>query len=185
VLELPGLRPEKSTLDIRFEKYLPVVREIEPVAGKPLDLGDIPLNPGVTLAATVTDRAGKPVEGALVQWPAGRMKEIRETVSGADGGFSLEHVPAGEVEIGVTAKGFLDLKTTCMSPAGDAKPRITLSRGALVTGRLVDGEGEPLGAHLEDGRTGDDGRIDMCIPQGRCRTLFFEDEEDFRVLAEL
>ena len=207
VLVLRGGEGKAERLSVQFDTFLPFEREVLIPWGEDLDLGTVQLDPGVTVRGRVVDVEGAPVGGALVAW-----RGLRETVSAADGGFSLAHVSPGTA-LSVEADGFLPLETTVpTSNAATPKPgepgavaapaTLELRRGALVAVRLLGAEGEPLadhwlqfrrpptsedepkGEHLDEAGTDDDGRFEIRLPAGPCRVLFITDEE-IHVLATL
>src|SRR5204863_9600715 len=59
--ECVGPRTWRIHVDVR--DYLPVVRTFAPRPAAVLDLGDVTLDPGITLRGRVTDLGGKPVPG--------------------------------------------------------------------------------------------------------------------------
>ncbi|MHC4471741.1 MAG: carboxypeptidase-like regulatory domain-containing protein [Planctomycetota bacterium] len=68
-----------------------------------------------------------------------------DTVStGADGGFRLSHLRAGEIVIHVDAEGFLLTQETAVLDAGRPAIVVRLHRGGLLKGRIVDADGAPV-----------------------------------------
>ena len=197
VLVVRGGKGTRTRLRVQFERFLPFEREVRVGWGERIDLGDVELDPGVTLRGRVVAPDGAPVAGALVQWDG-----QREAVTAPDGSFRLENVPGGTAKIDVEAEGFLSLATS-VATAPDAEPStLTLHRGALVSGRLVDADGnalddhwiqfrrpptsedEPKGEHLDEVGTDEEGAFEVRLPAGPCRVLFVT-ADDVHVLATL
>ncbi len=191
------LHPGRHHLLVAAEGYLPVERDVEIALGQDLDLGEAVLDPGVTLAGRVVDLAGKPVAGALVEHGG-----YSEAVTDAEGRFVLPHVPAGTVEIGVAAEGYLPLRASVAAGKDAVPAALTLRRGGLLTGTLRDGEGRPLPDHwlqvrpaverpegerksIDECGTDEDGRFTVRVPPGSYRLVFVAEEGGaVTVLAE-
>ena len=115
---------------------------------------------GATLAGAVRDDAGRPVKGALVRaesdgfWVPAPLSER----SDARGGFVLAGVRPGEYVVvareGSRAPG---IASVVVEPEAEAEAEIVLSDGGFVTGRVVDGEGRPLGGRARVEVFGDHG----------------------------
>jgi TonB-linked SusC/RagA family outer membrane protein len=87
-----------------------------------------------TVAGTVTDRAGAPVPGAAVA-VAGT---ARGEVTGADGRFSIEGVPAGTRTLRATKIGFTESTRSVTVAAGQTvAANITLSTAAVAVEGVV------------------------------------------------
>lgn len=197
VLVLRGGCGKRERLTVQFDTFLTFEQEICIPWGEEIDLGDVQLDPGVTLSGRIVDLDGAPVGGALVDWSG-----VREAVTGPDGAFVLEHVPSGGTDVAVEAEGFLPLESRADTGPDAGPATLVLHRGALVKVRLVDAAGEPLadhwlqfrrpptsadepkGEHLDETDTDDDGRLAIRLPAGPCRVLFVEDDE-IHVLATL
>jgi len=106
------------------------------------------LGPAAPISGQVVDEAGRPVQGAKVETvtnPAEHQMIRMETKrfwTGPDGRFVLRQLPAGRVHAVAAIKdGF--------APAhqlGDsaAPIRLTLRRGTIAAGRVVDEQGQPV-----------------------------------------
>jgi photosystem II stability/assembly factor-like uncharacterized protein len=139
-LEAPGYAPARRTV---------------PVSPSGETVLDFKLQPEVTLAGTVVSAEGPVRKGWVVLWPLPPQGVNMESwrghtvrVSSADldaaGAFRLKGVPAGEYLLEAQASGFQPVSQRVRAP--DASVRVTLSRGARVTGRLLSQGGEPVGS---------------------------------------
>jgi protocatechuate 3,4-dioxygenase beta subunit len=103
--------------------------------------------PVTGLDVTVTDAAGKPVEGAFViaipvqgaYRPFGELapEKVRSTLTGRDGKAKLESLPPGPWTVGVHARGFVEqsLKRVASGPL-----TVRLKKGGVITGVVRDGD---------------------------------------------
>ncbi len=118
------------------------------VAGR----GDEPL-----LQGRVVDERGRPIAGAEVyrQWDGFSCAEMQrrreapeEAATDRDGRFSFPIPHPGEAHLVVFAPGHVALTTPrfrfSSAPASHHLPPITLQRGVVVSGRAIDGRGQPL-----------------------------------------
>lgn len=83
---------------IRAAGYVEVVRTVTVNPGEERDLGEIVLDPGVTLRGWIVDEQGAAVPGGIVGF-----RGYRETKAAYDGRFTLSHVPEGESSSSRTA----------------------------------------------------------------------------------
>jgi hypothetical protein len=104
--------------------------------------------------------------------------------------------------VDVEAEAFLPLSSEVEAGSDAKAATLTLHRGSVVSGRLLDGEGNPLenhwiqfrrpptpsgdpkGEHLDETGTEEDGSFAIRLPAGPCRVLFVTDE-GVRVLTTL
>ena len=83
----------------------------------------------------MVDTAGKPIEGAIIDY---------ETPTDPEGRFTIADLPEGAPAVSVQAEGFLSLSQQPVSTGGDANV-ITLRRPTHVTGSVVDAKtGKPI-----------------------------------------
>ena len=140
---------------------------------------EVRLDPGVTLKGRVVDAAsGQPVAEAVVQ------AESAESVTDADGLFSLRGVPSGKVFVLVRHPDYVVSRETV--PVGDSggSVELRLASGGTVSAVVVSAAGGPApGARASVSTTGawassvadDDGRVTFRhLPPGRYR-LFASD----------
>ena len=135
-----------------------VVRGIVVGPGRdPVDLGTVVLRRGVALDGQVVDLQGKPIAGCQVRvLPAGGMALTRflaagaqdenaETLSGADGGFTLTGLPEGQpITLVVSGEGYLSATRQGIRAPAERPLRVTLSPGSRISGRVVDESGAPV-----------------------------------------
>ncbi len=104
--------------------------------------------PVTSLDVTVTDLAGKPVEGAVViALPAQGAdrtyggiadEKARSTVSGREGKAKLDSLPPGPWNVTVHARGFV---TQTLRRVASGPLAVRLEKGGIVTGVVREGEG--------------------------------------------
>ena len=153
----------------RLEGYLTVVaREGDEAGALPL-VGffrdhygvDIEMWPQARVSGTLFDEAGEPMVGAMVSArprAGGMVAAMRPALGtdvaevGLDGSFVLD-VAAGGLIIDASRADYGGLQvgsTTSvqLDPGEQAHLDLTMTRGCVVTGRVVDSRGQPLGAGL-------------------------------------
>jgi hypothetical protein len=139
--------------------FLPATLEVEPGLSDPILLK---LEPGEALRGTVADEEGKAVEGARIALLTGtgnRLRPLAASISDRLGAFSFAAAPAGSLRVVVQASGYLAWSQPLSIEPGSPAPRVevTLSRGAVLSGRVVSERGEPVegaGISLSDGEPG-------------------------------
>lgn len=182
----------RGDVDVRliFDTGAPVVRLATLAAGATADLGDLRLVEPRRASGRVVDAAGRPVEGAFVGMDSG--KDAKGSLgtpnygsfaddlslSEADGSFTVDFAPpTGPLLLEVTADGFLDLHTI-VDVKGDAPITLTLQRGGLVWGEVLESTGAPLGGatvrvidargmEVAAPRAGPHGEFDVRVAPGR------------------
>jgi protocatechuate 3,4-dioxygenase beta subunit len=129
-------------------------------AGARVECEPISLSRGATVEGIVTTPEGGPAEGVEISWKreadpddpmsflAGFMgerggKEPAAATTGADGAFRMHGVPPGKVTVTFKAAGFRPLTRPQVATKDGETARldVTLDRGAVVTGRVVDETG--------------------------------------------
>lgn len=129
-------------------------------------MSPLPLLGGAALAAslsgTVTDDAGRPVAGALVQ-AYDVLLRAEEGETDADGRFRIDDLPAGTWRVRAVptytdnlvtrwhpqAQGFCESDGQTLALLADATGvDIELAEGAEIRGRLVDSAGAPIAAEV-------------------------------------
>ncbi|NVB76910.1 MAG: hypothetical protein HOV81_00815 [Kofleriaceae bacterium] len=103
----------------------------------------IRLAAGATLVVTVSDDAGKPIEGADVKLAS--MTE-RVTKTSADGVAKIKPVTSGWASVQASAAGYAPNNAfTQLGGAGSTgNLKVTLHKGFAVTGRVIDEGGKPI-----------------------------------------
>ena len=106
---------------------------------------------GATLAGTVRDDAGQPVEGAVVRAEGGGLWSASPPAERTDarGGFTMPGVQPGDYAVvareGGRAPG---IATVVVEPETEASVQLVVSDGGFVTGRIVDEAGRPLAGRV-------------------------------------
>lgn len=174
------------TLTVRSRGFTPVVTpslEIAP-AVSPLDLSEIQLGNAAVVEGQVVDPRGRPVAGAGItaEWQqrnGAKPFASSSTVSGADGRFRLEDLAPGErYRLTGEAPGFaasLPLEVVAPTEEPQEPVSLTLRAQRVLSGRVVDAQGEPVEAMvtiMEEGRgegrpTDSHGRFSRLVPAGR------------------
>ncbi|MFY2558817.1 carboxypeptidase regulatory-like domain-containing protein [Corallococcus terminator] len=122
------------------------------------------LGEALLVEGTVSNDARNPVEGARVKARFTRGgREALETVTEADGRYRLGPVEPGHWEFTIEARGHVDLTTGQEHElsAGLGPRDFTLKRTQTLSGRVVDGAGQPIsGVPLTLEPMGVDGPLD-------------------------
>ena len=167
-------------------------------AGVLEDLGDIPPGRPIALDGRVVDAAGRPVANALVRWDVDDADAANRATTDEDGVFrGIQAAAGGLVALQVGAAGFVRLRRTVKA---DEPVLLTLARGGVVWGEVVDAAGAPrLGAKVrvldargEEAATTDAdalGLFSAVVAPGRCEvrvegdaaTVVVEEKGDVRV----
>jgi hypothetical protein len=124
---------------------------------------DVQLVPGWELEGSVLDPAGNPVQGALVipesEVPCD-MLTLRDTEqafwvpvaghTGAQGRFTLRHLPTGPQTLRVTADGWAPAWVRVEVGASEAAPEtvVRLQEGGAIAGRVTGADGGPRAGAL-------------------------------------
>ena len=132
--------------------YAPVAETLVDLGpDEEIDVGEIRLDPGVTLPGHVLGGDGSPVAGArVVATPkSGRSASGSRTVTaGEDGAFELRGLGPGTWEISASADGFAAARPEQLVVDPDdrlpAAMELVLERGTIVTAEVVDEGGVPI-----------------------------------------
>ena len=105
--------PHLLRLDVRAPGFAPsLIDRIEPILGE-IDVGPLLLLPGVTVTGSVNDPQGEPIFGARIfirtAFHRGLKDPAYEPEAETDqlGQYRIDGLPAGEISVGVAAKGRL------------------------------------------------------------------------------
>ena len=151
--DLPAVRLDIHARSTGFAPL--VVRGVElPPGRRPVDLGTLMLEPGVTIRGSVADPEGQPIAGAEVwRTPADQGTRLghvhqdaaADTRTGEDGRFELvDLAPGTRLDLAVDADGFLPARVRGVE-APTAEPVVLLLRpAASVRGRVENADGEPV-----------------------------------------
>ena len=184
VFQQYGLEDGDYAFRATVKGFAPIRRPFHARLGAVVDLGDVVLDPGVTLRGRVTDAAGVPVERAQVI-----ADSVPIVASDGLGTFALEHVPRGPADLIVEADGFLWGHMHLDATEFEGAVAVTLLRGGVVYGILRDSVTNPAGSvalralPLDAGggpgeadpihiQTQDSGYMFWRLPAGRWRILW-------------
>ena len=132
-------------LRIRAKGFAPFSHTVESLKeGETRDLGKLALPAQVTLSGRVVDESGAGVHQAKVEMVVGDTSRVQYT--GETGGFSRGEFPAGDATLSVTADGFVSRTVHLSRGEGMSDVTITLSKGGLLVGRVLDVQGNPAEA---------------------------------------
>jgi len=115
------------------------------------DFSDVEvLKKGIRIAGRVVDETGKPVAGAEIGWirVAGRYSlqlDVQKATADADGHFALPQTRPGQVVLQLKAPGHAPVLKVVTAKEGLEALSITLGRPYVMTGRVVDSRGGPIG----------------------------------------
>jgi protocatechuate 3,4-dioxygenase beta subunit len=116
-------------------------------ADREIDLGEVPLESGLTIRGRVRDRAGVGVAEATIRGFQPRMLSggFPDTRSEADGSFVLAGLEPGNVRLNVSAAGYGALDRTVES--GSENVDIVLKAAGTISGLVVDDADRPVDAY--------------------------------------
>lgn len=141
---LEGLQPGINRVMARIVGYSVFKTTIEIPKTGIVNL-DLSLEPGVTVAGTVTDVEGKPATDVKISIGRRDGFDYYETTTPTDGNYVLRDLSAGEIKISAVhdqlGKSFISLTATSGS---EVSWNPSLSLGFAISGRVVDETGNPL-----------------------------------------
>ncbi len=133
-----------ATMRAFVQGFAPVVRRVRLEAGVVADLGDVEFSSGRTCVARVVDSAGCGVSGAAVRPDDGLARAGSDpavAVTDADGDAVVTWAPqSGGLPVRAEADGFL-MAHAVAQVVGDSPIVLTLARGGLAWGEIVDAAG--------------------------------------------
>lgn len=161
---LGPLQPGWYTVSARAPGFLSVlVKRVRAAAGPPLPELDLVLERGAVLAGRVLGPDGSPLSGVQV-YALGR--SAAEAVTGPDGGYRLDGVDVGRLEVVAQREGYEEAQRETETGPGENRLDFLLApredRNREVRGRVVDLAGRPIEGALVLGsservQTGPDG----------------------------
>ncbi|MBA3455470.1 MAG: carboxypeptidase regulatory-like domain-containing protein [Deltaproteobacteria bacterium] len=105
---------------------------------------ELRLEAAAIVVGRVLDRAeGTGIAAAIELRPSGDDQAPRYARSGPDGVFRIEGVPNGRWIADAFSPGYLSTGGVELE-AGRGVPELALSKGAIIEGRVLDGEGRPI-----------------------------------------
>jgi len=117
--------------------------------GAPLDLGDLVLEPGLTLVVTVLDEQRRPMRGAGVYSTQPPGEQSESCVTRASGACPLEGLHSGPVKVSVQVEDAPGKTVEHRVEAGGGALEVVLERGpGTLEGTLRVSTGSPLGARV-------------------------------------
>jgi len=144
--DLAGL-PKNAIVgfEVKAKGFLPL-RE----GGLELDASPhtVKLSPGASIAGTVNDPEGRPIDGAQVEFKSDKGEERNASAkSDARGAFSIDGVEDGNARLTATAAGFAESEPASVE-VRDRKSiegiSLQLAPSEAIAGRVVDGTGLPV-----------------------------------------
>jgi Carboxypeptidase regulatory-like domain len=120
-------------------------RAIEiPAEGQTLHGLEIVLTVGLSLSGSVVSEEGEPIAGALIHARIDEEYIELRSQSAVNGAFSLEHVPAGNLDLELQAAGYVRTIYPVDQAIQQDRRIVMLASGGLA-GRVIDGvTGEPV-----------------------------------------
>jgi protocatechuate 3,4-dioxygenase beta subunit len=129
-----------------------------PATGMPRDAQSLQRKDGTAVLSgrVFGSDSGKPLRRARVRAAANDPREARTVSTDAEGRWQMKQLPAGRYTIDVSKGGYVGLSYGQRRPFEQGKPvevaegqvieklDVTLPKGSVITGRIVDEFGEPL-----------------------------------------
>ena len=184
-VEVEGVSPGSNFLEIRAKDYAITTRCLESAARQTVDLGDVTMKRGVTLAGTVRSPDGKPVEaflelipqlGIVAGWPSNMSFPQMRTSN--DGQFRLTDLSPGPYTLRVVPIqefGANAMKVT-VPDRGLEGMQVEVKEGKLVVLQRDEHRPEPIvlvvissqGCHIIDALLGSETIAqELCLEPGR------------------
>ena len=113
--------------------------------GSATDVGDVVLDPGITIEGHVRDRSGNAIADAnIYAWKMARMSAAvaPQAVTDGDGAYALAGLTEGTYQLTVNASGFA--RAQLKAEAGATNADVTLRTGGSIAGTVVDDLGKPV-----------------------------------------
>lgn len=145
VLKLGPFVPQAGVLALVPTRGLPLRASFDASAAGSVDLGTLHVVTGASARVLVRDDGGRPIVGAKVQarGSAGIVLTVEGTTD-ASGAADLTGLPRGALlTLEVSAAGFASAEVAAR-PIDESPFTVTLAKGAVVKGRVVDASGAPI-----------------------------------------
>lgn len=142
---LKHVQPGALDLRVTAPGYVAgTVSDLTVEEGKALTGIEVKLDRGARVTGHVTG-GGNPVAGVRIRGGLRSIRMAPSTTSDANGDYTLDGVPAGEVTIDFTKEGFVvKHKTVDVETGKDARLDVDLDRGRELHGRVADKSGQPV-----------------------------------------
>lgn len=142
-IEQIGIPVGRVTVRFRAAGFARWERTIEVAPGQRVDLGEVKLSVGVSLAGRILGADTRPLAGVTVEYGDAFSPEYQVVTTDDGGRFELHHLPEGAVEITVRPAGHLGGLRT-LDPAEPDSLEVRLARGAVINGKALTPGGAPL-----------------------------------------
>ena len=186
-LTLRAIGPEPARFSFVFDEFATIHRTLSSSDGRDFHLGDITLDPGVTVRGRVLLPSGEPAAEATV-----RLDQIIHVDTDADGRFTLEHVPTGPLVVSIKAEGLPRAFFALRAAASMKELVIPLIEGVSVKTHVLDADGKPvphtrIGIDVKlngawhpwgSGRSDEDGRFEGKLHPGLLRFTWIKDDDE-------
>lgn len=148
-----GLPPGTNEIHVRSTGLAPFAGTCQVDRGLTTTT-NVTLEKGVACSGVVVDSAGTPVARATVE--VGNVFELEywKALSAADGTFRLEGLHSGSIELSARHQEMGTAKMELHGSPGEEKScELRLSQGAVLRGRVLAADGEPIAAASIDVRS--------------------------------
>ncbi|KZE42768.1 hypothetical protein AVW09_09010 [Microbacterium sp. T32] len=102
-----------------------------------------------TLSGVVTGDGGAPIQAAMVFISGGSPWTYKSAQTGADGGYSVSGLPAGEYEVQASVfMGSYSDQTATLDLTADSELNFRLVKGGTISGKISGGDGSEVSIEL-------------------------------------
>ncbi|HYV29488.1 MAG TPA: carboxypeptidase-like regulatory domain-containing protein, partial [Candidatus Binatia bacterium] len=134
---------DQVSLAVTHPQYAETTASIRPQAAE-ANHSTIVMQAGFTVAGTVQDWNGNPVEGAKIRQARLNGERERSKRTDAAGVFEFNSMRTGELMLAVQAEGFAPAVQTLQVTDTVAGLRFQLGPGQLLRGHVIDEDGNPI-----------------------------------------
>jgi protocatechuate 3,4-dioxygenase beta subunit len=129
------------TVTVQAPGFVTLSRDVEVAPGADTSLGELVLDPGLSIEGSVVDAQGHAIDGAVVGLGP---PDIAVAQTDGTGRFTMTNRAAGEVSVFARAEGFTYARVKYRLAPGCAPLVITLRRGGVLRGTVRDADGHPV-----------------------------------------